>query len=160
MLKCCFIVELVSHVKGPILYSQHFSTLAINLSQEAVRILYENRNALYPLFLSFTGRYFEQPGKLVKQELQCKITLGTQPQSDSVTTPTVFSDRSIDRCCPIVSHFSYLLDSFIRDSVLIQKAPRMPNRLDTSIFFFLSLIGLCNHEPLEDTTVVSSSFYH
>lgn len=104
--------------------------------------------------------YFEQPGKLVKQELQCKITLGTQPQSDSVTTPTVFSDRSIDRCCPIVSHFSYLLDSFIRDSVLIQKPPRMPNRLDTSIFFFLSLIGLCNHEPLEDTTVVSSSFYH
>lgn len=90
-LRCCFIVEMVSHVKGPILYSLQFSPLAINLSQEAVRTLYENRNVLYPLFLSFTVCYFEQPGKLVKHKPQCKIMLGIQPHSDSATIPTMAS---------------------------------------------------------------------
>lgn len=112
MLRCCFTVELVSHVKGPIVYSQQFSTLAINLSQEAVRILYENRNVLYPLFLSFTGRYFEQPCKLVKQELQCKIILRRQPQSDSFTTPTMGSDRSMQAYCFSLFLFSGLLHSW------------------------------------------------
>lgn len=70
--------------KRPILYSQQLSTSVINLSREAVRILYENRNVLYPLFLSFTVCYFEH-------KPQCKITLGIHPHPDSVTTTTMVS---------------------------------------------------------------------
>lgn len=78
--------------------------------------------------------YFEQPGKLVKHKPQCKITLGIQPHSDSVTTPMMVS--TIDSKHAGLLFLAFLVSWATSFMILFISKDSMDAKLFRHIHFF------------------------